>query len=443
MGTPIRSHVDKSGARAVVVRSGVPGRRLHVGVAALAAAAAAVCAGVPAAVAQGGQEGAAPPAAPVADAAASRPTVPANYKVRAGDVLEVVVLRMPEYSRPSVPVLPDGTISYPYLKQARVEGLTLPEITELLLSALRKELRSPQVVVTVVRRNIPMVGVLGDGIRTQGKREMGDGWRVLNLIMDAGGLATERAEWTKAKLIRDGGTEILPIDLVRVYATGDPQHNVLLQPGDVLMVEQVEEWRTRVQVLGEVARPGPVPIPENGSLVAALTAAGNPTPKAALARAIVRRVDGKTVDVDLSQIATSGKVPDVRLEPGDSLIIPKNERLYAVTGAVGRTGTVEYPENRTVTVLEAITEAGGPGSGADLKNALVARRDPQAGGIKSIPVDLEKLLRNSAKGGKPDPKVVDVPLEPGDVVYVPAKEVRQGRNFLDDLGRVLPFLFLF
>ena len=190
-------------------------------------------------------------------------------------------------------------------------------------------------------------------------------------------------------------------------------------------------------------RPGPVPAPVGGSVIDALTAAGGPSPKASLALAAIRKPDNSLVPVNLVNYdSAAGKAPEVKMEPGDTLLIPENKRVYSMTGAVLRPSQINYPEDREVTILEALAEAGGPGGGADLKNTVLMRRG-EDGKVVSQMINLDDIVKNKQKADKSGKKTgyTDPVLKPGDVIFIPTKE--QGKeNLLDKAIRYLPLMFL-
>lgn len=411
---------------------------------------------------------------------------PAAYRISPGDVLDITVFDQPELTR-NITVPPDGRISYPLVGQVVVAGKTVSEVTQQLKTRLAKEITAPQVTVNLTRRQIQEVSVLGP-VRTPGKRALGDNWGVLQLLADSGGLSV-KPEWATAKLVRSRGAEVVTVDLSQLLA-GDAAQNILLRPDDTLLIDEVEPTRVALQVLGEVAKPGSVIVPKDGSLLSVITSVGGFTPRASLSRVNLMR-DGKTYTLDMRELMSTGKITQVRdpillsgattatggvpgtvapsrssetaglspigtlpppavstdvpdldkiiVQPGDTLLIPQNRLLFSVMGAVNRPGVAEFPENQPVTVLSAITLAGGVGAGADLKNAAVVRPNATTGQPEVQPINLDDLLQN--KGNKK--KTRDVALQPGDVLYIPSKGPGRDRIGPRDLLNMIPFLGFF
>ncbi len=82
-------------------------------------------------------------------------------------------------------------------------------------------------------------------------------------------------------------------------------------------------------------------------------------------------------------------------------------RVY-VTGAVRNPGAVDYSSSEGITVLQAITAAGGPTERANLKKVTIKRRNSD-GTEEVIPINAKRI-----QNGK-DP---DQPLERNDTVVV-------------------------
>lgn len=99
-------------------------------------------------------------------------------------------------------------------------------------------------------------------------------------------------------------------------------------------------------------------------------------------------------------------VSDVVLEPGDIVIVPRLDRVYII-GEVGQPGAVNLPSQESLTVSKAISLAGGFEKFARESEVQLIRGDTP---IQTV--DVRAIL--SGKAG-----VVDVPLRPGDTVYVP------------------------
>jgi protein involved in polysaccharide export with SLBB domain len=79
-----------------------------------------------------------------------QPTEPAvEYRIVAGDVIQVDVWKEPEITR-TIPVRPDGTILLPLVDNVKASGLTAMQLAALMRQKLESKIPNPQVTVTVV-----------------------------------------------------------------------------------------------------------------------------------------------------------------------------------------------------------------------------------------------------------------------------------------------------
>jgi polysaccharide export outer membrane protein len=132
-------------------------------------------------------------------------------------------------------------------------------------------------------------------------------------------------------------------------------------------VEIVEYRSQNVYVQGQVRAPGKYPLPANASLMDALFLAGSTTSEAGNWVEIYRQglapgpntasVGVKPADfrVRLTDVQ-SGKAQLIRIKDGDTIFVPKQERVY-VTGEVRTPGAFPYDDD--MTIFTAISLAGG------------------------------------------------------------------------------------
>lgn len=165
-----------------------------------------------------------------------------------------------------------------------------------------------------------------------------------------------------------------------------------------------------VWVLGQVQRPGVIPFKEGNTISTAIAQAGSFTQSARLeAATLTRKGSDKPITIDLRKIYRDGDLSqNYKLEEGDIIYIPEDTyNRYYVLGEVRQPGLYYLKDNASA--LSAVSLAGGPTERASMKNVAVLRGDPQD--PQRIPVNLSSI----AKGKM----AIDVPLQPGDVIYVP------------------------
>lgn len=329
-----------------------------------------------------------------------------EYAVRAGDILDIVVVGDPDLSR-LVTVSQDGSIFLPLIGNVHVVGLTIRQVEDRLTELLKRYLKTPKVIVTFRQASLDRdyVYVLGQ-VSRPGQYELRRGWTVGELLAMAGGPTTRAALRRAVILRRINGTTAIPINLEKLM-NGDVTQNQELKVGDVLVVPEVND---RVLVLGEVARPGYQDLKEGDRVVDMITRAGGPTLKAAPEKISINR-EGEPIKVNLEAFLRQGDMlQNVEVKAGDVIFVPETDRRVLVMGEVARPGSFVLESNVVSRVLDVVMLAGGPNKGAKLSEVMVVRQNGDKPG--GISVNLEAVL----KGGSTEQNII---IKPGDLVYVP------------------------
>lgn len=267
----------------------------------------------------------------------------------------------------------------------------------------------------------PQVTVLG-AVRAPGLFEYRQGWRLSEAVASAGG-PTPEADLTRVTITRSDRT-VETADLT-LNPDGTQKQNVILRAGDLVLVIEGERKRPTVTVVGEVARPGSYELQPNMSLLELLTLAGGATAKADVRRAtLTRSVSGQEEPVNLGDLlAGNGSGKNLKLEPGDRLVVPENPQRAVVIGEVARQG--EFALHGGESVLDLLVQAGGASSSANLSKVTILRR-----GKGSKPETIALDLRRAATKGDRD----ILKVEPGDLLFVPPRDQRQRGNWSQFLG---------
>lgn len=179
--------------------------------------------------------------APVVTAPAELPEskVAASYIIGPGDTLQIFVWRQPELSV-SVPVRPDGKVSTPLVEDIVAVGKTPSQLAREMEKVLSEYVRSPQVNVIVSQpiSTYSQVKIIGQVAKPQAL-PFREGITALDAVLAVGGLAPFAAG-NRAKIVRTekGKQRELKIKLDDIINKGDMAQNILLQPGDVLVVPE-------------------------------------------------------------------------------------------------------------------------------------------------------------------------------------------------------------
>ena len=258
------------------------------------------------------------------------PVLAQGYTVGPGDTLSIEVVGQSDLSG-NRDIRSDGTIELDLVGLVTVEGMTLPQVDQLITERLAKYLRKPEVSVSVARYGSQVVYVLG-AVKSPGRYTLKEKRRVLDLLMEAGGPSGNSAV---LHLLRanDDAVQTRQIPLSELLVEGDFTNNVLLASGDVLYVPVTAQNTTgvladtdRITVVGEVESPGLFSLQPGATAMAAVLAAGGLTKYASPKRARVVRSseNGREImHVDLAAVMKKGrKDKDVQLRPGDMVIVP-------------------------------------------------------------------------------------------------------------------------
>ncbi|QWV95979.1 SLBB domain-containing protein [Geomonas nitrogeniifigens] len=118
---------------------------------------------------------------------------------------------------------------------------------------------------------------------------------------------------------------------------------------------------SKVYVVGEVASPGDYNVSSLATVIGALSAAGGPTKNGSLRNIQINR-NGKVVEtVDLYDFFLKGdKGKDIRLQPGDTILVPVIGRVAGIVGNVRRPGIYELKGESTLKDLFALGGGANP-----------------------------------------------------------------------------------
>ena len=196
-----------------------------------------------------------------------------DYRIGPGDILTIIVWDHPELTTPAgqyrsadqagTVVAEDGSIFYPYVGTLQVAGKTTRQVREILIKSLSKYIEKVQLDVRMAAFRSKRVYVVGEVIKP-GLQEVTDiPMTVLEAVNRAGGFSPE-ADHSRVLLTRKGTT--YRVDIQAMYEAGATEQNTLLEPGDILNVQ--DRSFNKIFVLGEVAKPGSLVMTKKRSTLA-------------------------------------------------------------------------------------------------------------------------------------------------------------------------------
>ncbi len=186
-------------------------------------------------------------AAPAASApsASSAVGVPAEaagqYVIGPGDILSIFVYQAPPLSVTDLPVRPDGRISVPLVPDVVAAGKTPTELGHDIAESLKKYVNDPNVTVMVHSFQGPsdrQVRVIGEATDPQAIPYR-ENMSLLDVMIATKGL-TKFAAGNRAVIVRKaGGAEKrIHVHLSDLIKDGDISQNMMMQPGDTLIIPQ-------------------------------------------------------------------------------------------------------------------------------------------------------------------------------------------------------------
>ena len=257
----------------------------------------------------------------------------AEYKIGAGDILEIALWEGSTAVRQEILVRPDGRMSFGLVENLPVNGLTASELDTLLTARLEQYLKKPRVDVLVKQYKSKSVKLLGAFGRTgvsgsgAGEYKLHGKTTVLEVLTAAGGPA-DNADLKSVRIRRKDG-ETISLNLYKTIIQGDLTQDLVLNDGDLIYLPTLSKETNRVYVFGEVQKPGAYTF--SGSemrLIDAISEAGGTTPFAYRADTRVVRGDitqPEILSANLARLVESGdRSQNLLLASGDMVYVPRS-----------------------------------------------------------------------------------------------------------------------
>jgi polysaccharide export outer membrane protein len=162
--------------------------------------------------------------------------LPADYVIGADDVLTIFFWREKEMTG-DVQVRPDGRISMPLLNDLEAAGLTPEELRVRVTQAAEKFFQEPTVSVVVKQINSRKVYVQGN-VAKQGPQALSGPMTVVQMLALAGGISewADKENIAIVRIQKDGSSIRLRFNYEEVMKGKKMQQNILLKPGDTIIV---------------------------------------------------------------------------------------------------------------------------------------------------------------------------------------------------------------
>lgn len=357
-----------------------------------------------------------------------------GYLLGAGDVLQVDIFDVPEYSG-QYTIQADGTLNLPLVGIINVKGLTLPQASSALSRALAPIVRRPIVTLNLATARATKVSITGE-ITRPGVYTLDPLTSLTSALQKAGGV-TPSADLTQIQVRRPesrptGGEQVVALNLQELLQSGNLDQDVILRDGDQIFIPTTTQvdlsssqtlsnatfapdrsQPLRIAVVGEVNRPGPYTLTAEGTaprVTNAIQEAGGITQKANVRDIQVRRVNANgealTIPLNFWDLLQNGDLnQDLPLQDGDTILIAAAEtlspeemsRLSAssfspteitvnVVGEVVSPGAIGVVPNTPLN--QAILAAGGLNNRASKGSVQLLRLNPD-GTVSQQKIDLD------------------------------------------------------
>jgi len=161
-----------------------------------------------------------------------------SYKIRVGDVLEIITWKEPDFSREEVLVRSDGMVTFPLINDIEAAGRTTMDLKNDIENGLKDYVSNPIVTVTVRTPtvNVKKFYILGEVVNT-GEYDLTKELTVLQAFALAGGFT----EWASKKEIiilrnENGKEKSIRVNYKNIAKGKDFSQNIKLKADDTIIV---------------------------------------------------------------------------------------------------------------------------------------------------------------------------------------------------------------
>jgi polysaccharide export outer membrane protein len=283
-----------------------------------------------------------------------------EYTLGAGDEITLDFPGRPELAGKKT-VGPDGMVTLPLAGSVRVADLTRKAAGEAITAALSKYYADLTATVSIDKYSSNRVRVLGyvlhpGEIVFEGTPTLLDAIGRAGLISPTAspnGVATNVGPGIpETCTIYRGNDTAVQVELRKLLVSGSVLADMRLRRNDIVFVPQPKELF--VSVLGEVAKPGTVPLTSDSTLTSILAEAGCCSESGGFNPKIhiLQPSTGKNFTVDYKKVMTLAGQQEFTLHSGDVILVPKSG-LYKATYLLQRISPVA-----TMVSIAALVGAG-------------------------------------------------------------------------------------
>jgi polysaccharide export outer membrane protein len=160
-----------------------------------------------------------------------------RYKIQPGDSFDITFDLSPEFNQTGVAVQPDGFVTLHGVGDIKVQGQTVPQLTETLRKVYGNILKDP--VISVVLKDFQKPYFIADGqVARPGKYELRGDTTLTEAIAMAGGFleTSKHSQVVLYRRVDDNWTSAQIIDVKKMEANHSLREDPFMHPGDMLFV---------------------------------------------------------------------------------------------------------------------------------------------------------------------------------------------------------------
>lgn len=344
---------------------------------------------------------------------------PTNYTIGAGDQVVIEIYGASQKTETLV-VSPEGTVTVPGYGPIYISGMSVAEANAKIRRTLGSRYSSSQIKTSIGQTRTIIVNVMGE-VKVPGTYTVSAFASVFHALYMAGGingLGTLR----NIKVFRNGRLATV-VDVYDYILNGRLTGNIRLQDNDVIVVGPYD---CLVDIGGSVKRPMTYEMRKNESVASVIRYAGGFAGNAYKKSVRLLRSTGREKSVyNVSEFEMNNfRVADGDVISTDS-ILNRYDNMIEVKGAVFRPGLYQLGQEIN-SVRSLIKHAEGVTEDAFTDHAVLHRLKKDRT-LEVIAVDVKGIL---------DGSVADIPLQNGDVLFIPTQSERTSARTITIHGEV-------
>jgi protein involved in polysaccharide export with SLBB domain len=316
---------------------------------------------------------------------------PLNYEIGPNDVIKLVVYGVQEYSS-DLEVSKEGKIQVDNVGQIKVAGLSIEaaktRIKQQMAASAYSSLSRGESKLDISLGDIRTIHITVIGAYKSGTYNVSSLSNVISALSEAGG-PNSIGSYREIEVIRNNKI-FTKVDLYRFLQYGDQSQNIGLKDNDII---RVPAYKNRIELTGEVKRPGIFEVIGNESFSQILEYAGGFSDNAYSAMVkIIQKNDKEKSVKDLSKLEFGKYQPQSGDVISISKIINRYQNRVLLSGAVYRPDVYELQAG--MRIADLINKADGLKEDAFTGRAQLIRTKPNL--LKEmISINLSKALEKN------------------------------------------------